>query len=88
MSKLLDNSHRSDCLISIADVLDDIPALEVGIEQARKLSCGQRVYVLDYSVDRKKVIDEVYVTCQNDPLAIAKFENGTLLPIRVFKQYH
>jgi tRNA pseudouridine55 synthase len=84
LSKLVDKSVELNCFIPLSSVLDDIPALEVDREKARMLSNGQRVHILDKYLAKRKVIEEVYITCEKNPMAIGRYDNGYVFPKKVF----
>ena len=84
LSKLVDKSAELKYLKPLSIVLDDIPAIDVDFNKASKLSEGQKVYVLDGNLNEKEVMDEVYITYKRNPIALAKYERGFILPKKIF----
>ncbi len=76
-----------DLLRPVQDALDDIPALDLTEDEARRLRCGQPVSALQ--VARRKSlrdIDQGAVVCamtEGRPVALASFEGGEIRPVRV-----
>ncbi len=84
LSKLVDKSSMSRCIHPISVVLDDIPAIDLDEHKANLLSNGQKVLFSEDGLDKVEIIEEVYITCANNPWAIAKYEKGFLLPRKIF----
>jgi tRNA pseudouridine55 synthase len=76
-----------ELLRPVETALDDIPALALTENEARRLKCGQAVSALQ--VARRtplKNIDQGAIVCamaEGKPVALARFESGEIRPIRV-----
>ena len=76
-----------ELLRPVETALDDIPALALTENEARRLKCGQAVSALQ--VARRtplKDIDQGAVVCamaEGKPVALARFESGEIRPIRI-----
>ena len=74
-------------LLPVETALDDIPALALTEDEARRMQCGQAVSAL--KVARRiplKKIGQGAVICamiEGKPVALARFEGGEIRPIRV-----
>lgn len=84
-------AHAHDFIIPVMTVLDDIPALAITEQEAKKLRFGQRM-VLDQAraeafaantgdVQREQVTG--LAVCNAEPVAIVKLEQKLLSPVRV-----
>ena len=65
-------------------MLDDIPAIDITRDEAVLISRGQKVYKEDLVLEEGKFNTEVYITSNNNPVALARIENKYILPFRVF----
>lgn len=72
----------ADALLPVETALDDIPALAVSPADAARLHRGQAVLVRGR--DAPIVNGAVYVTVAGRLLALAEFDNGEIVPRRVF----
>lgn len=89
LEKLEELSHKASggnamdgVLLPIETVLDGIPALAIGEEQAQRLRQGQ--FVLLRGASAPIAEDAVLVTCRGQPVGIAAIEQGSLKPKRLF----
>ncbi|HEC14643.1 MAG TPA: tRNA pseudouridine(55) synthase TruB [Rhodospirillales bacterium] len=78
----------ADLLLPVETVLDDIPALALTEEEARRLRHGQGVSAL-HVVSRSPLenISQGVVVCamaEGKPVALARIEGGEIRPLRVF----
>ncbi|MEE2761179.1 MAG: tRNA pseudouridine(55) synthase TruB [Pseudomonadota bacterium] len=77
----------AEILLPVETALDDIPALALTEDEARRMQCGQAVQAL--KVARRmplKKIGQGAVICamaEGKPVALARFEGGEIRPIRV-----
>lgn len=77
----------AEILLPVETALDDIPALALTEDEARRMQCGQAVPAL--KVARRmplKQIGQGAVICamaEGKPVALARFEGGEIRPIRV-----
>ncbi len=90
LDKLSELGHiapAEELLRPIETALDDIPALAMTGEEARRLKCGQAISAL--SVARRIPLtdlnqgDIVFATTEGRPIALARFEGGEIRPLRV-----
>jgi len=72
------SARRAEALLPLSAVLDDIPALALGVDDAHRLRCGQRIRVSGSTQGL------VFVTADGKPVALARIEAGVAEPIRVF----
>jgi tRNA pseudouridine55 synthase len=79
---MLEELRHKDALVEALKIVEtalvDIPALAITKAEANRLQCGQSLRV------PSKTEGTVYVTSQQDLVAIAQLENGELRPVRVF----
>ncbi len=81
------SAPAADILLPVETALDDIPALALTEDEARRMQCGQAVSAL--KVARRiplKKIGQGAVICamiEGKPVALARFEGGEIRPIRV-----
>tara|TARA_Y100000590_G_C15692265_1_gene1003842 strand:+ start:1280 stop:2179 length:900 start_codon:yes stop_codon:yes gene_type:complete len=76
-------SHSGDivkALIPILKALDDIPAIVVGNDQAKKLRYGQDISSANQGMAKREVV----VVNDGNPVAVAKIVDGLIKPVRVF----
>lgn len=78
LEALRHSARLAEALLPLSAVLDDIPALALGDDDAHRLRCGQRIRV---SGSTQGV---VFVTADGKPVALARVEAGVAEPIRVF----
>ena len=90
LDKLSELGHTApveDLLRPVETALDDIPALAMTEDEARRLKCGQAISAL--SVARRTPLtdlnqgDTVVVMTEGKPIALARFEGGEIRPFRV-----
>ena len=90
LDKLSDLGHiarAKGLLRPVATVLDDIPALAMTEDEARRLKCGQAISAL--SVARRTPLtglnqgDTIFAMTEGKPIALARFEGGEIRPFRV-----
>jgi tRNA pseudouridine55 synthase len=71
----------------IATVLDDIPALALSGEEADRLRQGQSIALIKRSdlarVERLQDGATVFATCAGRPVALTRYQAGSLKPVRV-----
>jgi tRNA pseudouridine55 synthase len=76
-----------EALHPIETVLDDIPALALSGEEADRLRQGQPIALIKRSdlarVERLEDGATVFATCAGRPVALTRYEAGSLKPIRV-----
>ena len=84
LSKLVDKSVIIESIIPISRVLDDIPAFEIDKVNAAKISNGQKIYFNNDYLEGKNKLEEIFITYKNNPMAIARYENGVISPKKVF----
>ncbi|HXV23403.1 MAG TPA: tRNA pseudouridine(55) synthase TruB [Alphaproteobacteria bacterium] len=76
-----------EALHPIGTVLDDIPALALSGEEADRLRRGQAIALLKRSdlarVQRLEDGATVFATCAGRPVALTRFQAGSLRPVRV-----
>ena len=84
LSKLVDKSVIIESIMPISRVLDDIPAFEIDKVNATKISNGQKIYFNNDYLEGKNKLEEIFLTYKNNPMAIARYENGVLSPKKVF----
>ncbi len=76
-----------EALHPIETVLDDIPALALSGEEADRLRRGQAIALLKRSdlarVERLEDGATVFATCAGRPVALTRYEAGSLKPVRV-----
>ena len=77
----------TDLLRPVETALDDIPALELIEDEARRLRCGQTISALKVAKRTSIVgIDPGSMLCamvKGKVVALAKFEGGEIRPVRV-----
>lgn len=78
LEALRHSARLAEALLPLSAVLDDIPALALGDDDAHRLRCGQRIRV---SGSTQGI---VFVTADGKPVALARVEAGVAEPIRVF----
>ena len=61
-------------------MLDDIPAIDIDKNKARLLSMGQKISLEEVIKGEKFV----FVSSQSQPVALAKIEDKSILPYKVF----
>jgi tRNA pseudouridine55 synthase len=85
----------SEHLLPIETALDDIPALAVTAAEAARLRHGQRIPIRDpherlsaNSIDDNPIKEGVLVNARHDCLAVAlaRFEDGALRPVRIINR--
>ncbi len=90
LDKLSELGHIAlikDLLKPVATALDDIPALAMTKDEARRLKCGQAISAL--SVARRTPLtglnqgDTIFAMTEGKPIALARFEGGEIRPFRV-----
>jgi len=84
LSKLVDKSVIIESIMPISRVLDDIPAFEIDKVNATKISNGQKIYFNNDYLEGKNKLEEIFITYKNNPMAIARYENGVISPKKVF----
>jgi len=84
IEKLVDKSKLLDALKPISFVLDDIPAIDIDKNNAKLLSMGQKVPLNNLVYEKVKCEEEVYITCEMKPIALARIKNKNILPFRIF----
>ena len=84
IAKLVDKAKTFKVLRPLSFVLDDIPAIDITRDEAVLISRGQKVYKEDLVLEEGKFNTEVYITSNNNPVALARIENKYILPFRVF----
>jgi tRNA pseudouridine55 synthase len=76
-----------EALHPIETVLDDIPALALSGEEADRLRQGQPIALIKRSdlarVERLEDGATVFATCAGRPVALTRYEAGSLKPVRV-----
>ncbi len=76
-----------EALLPIETVLDDIPALPLTVEEADRLRRGQAIPLIKRAdlarVERLEPGTTVFATCAGRPVALTRFEAGSLKPVRV-----
>jgi tRNA pseudouridine55 synthase len=75
-------TEMNGALLPIETVLDGIPALAIGEDQARRLRLGQSVLLRGANAPIAE--DAVLVTCGGKPVGIGQVREGTLKPKRLF----
>lgn len=78
LGALRHSARLAEALLPLSAVLDDIPALALGDDDAHRLRSGQRIRVSGSSQGL------VFVTADGKPVALARVEAGVAEPIRVF----
>ena len=81
IEKLVDKAKLLDILKPLSFVLDDIPAIDIDKNKARLLSMGQKISLEEVIKGEKFV----FVSSQSQPVALAKIEDKSILPYKVFK---
>jgi tRNA pseudouridine55 synthase len=87
LEQLGHSSPAAELLLPVETALDDIPALALTEDEARRMQCGQAVSAL--KVARRiplKQLGQGAVICamaEGKPVALARFEGGEIRPIRV-----
>ena len=90
----------SEHLLPIETALDDIPALAVTAAEAARLRHGQRIPLRELSerlsanpidanaIDAGRIDEGVFVSARHDRLvvALARFEDGALRPVRIINR--
>lgn len=76
-----------EALHPLETVLDDIPALALTVEEADRLRRGQPIALIKRSdlarVERLEDGATVFATCAGRPVALTRYEAGSLKPVRV-----
>ncbi len=81
LKQIVHNDALKDRMLSIFEVLDDIPVLEFSKEESKKLQHGMQIEVPNKAV----LEDEYFLAKYRDTLlAIGKLNNGFFKPTRVF----
>ena len=80
IERLSHSGYLLKALIPILKALDDIPAIVVGNDQAKKIRYGQKIS----SANQGMVKREVVIINDGNPVAMAKIVDGLIKPIRVF----
>lgn len=84
------SARDSQALLDIEAVLDDIPALALTIEQARRLKHGQLISLADVgdqsALKDTKQDDVLCVLSEGKMIALAKCVEGELKPLRVLNR--
>lgn len=90
LDKLSELGHTApavDLLRPVETALDDIPALAMTEDEARRLKCGQAIPAL--SVAQRTPLtdlnqgDTVFAMTEGTPVALARFEGGEIRPFRI-----
>ncbi|MEE2761262.1 MAG: tRNA pseudouridine(55) synthase TruB [Pseudomonadota bacterium] len=87
LEQLGHSAPAAEILLPVETALDDIPALALTEDEARRMQCGQAVTAL--RVARRMPLKEIgqgSVICamaEGKPVALARFEGGEIRPIRV-----
>ena len=90
LDKLVELGHTApakDLIRPVEIALDDIPALILTEDEARRLKCGQPVSAV--KVARRTSLndlaqgDTIYAMAGGKPVALARFEGGEIRPFRV-----
>lgn len=85
LAKLVEADSLPQVLVSVATALADIPALAVTEPQAHRLRAGQPIRVPPRLLDAPEEAGlAIKVTQAGDLVAIARFVEGELSPVRVF----
>lgn len=77
----------SECLLPVETVLDDIPALALTDEEARRMTLGQSIAL--WPVVKRSAVPgleqgtTVQALCRNKLIAVAEVGNGMVRPVRV-----
>ena len=90
LDKLEELGHMApaeDFLRPVETVLDDIPALAMTEDEARRLKCGQAISAFPVAqripLNDVNQGDTVFAKMKGKPIALARFEDGEIRPIRV-----
>lgn len=90
LERLLALGHSAaafEALLPIETVLDDIPALPLTEEEADRLRRGQAVPLIKRAdlarVERLEPGATVFATCAGRPVALTRYDAGSLKPVRV-----
>ncbi len=90
LERLLALGHSAaafEALLPIETVLDDIPALPLTGEEANRLRRGQAVPLIKRAdlarVEKLEAGATVFATCAGRPVALTRYEAGSLKPVRV-----
>lgn len=78
LEELVHSPPPNGILLPVETVLDDIPAVAVTGDEAKRIRLGQSVRV------PSREDGTVYVVAENQPVALAKLHDGELRPFRVF----
>jgi tRNA pseudouridine55 synthase len=84
IAKLVDKAKTFKVLRPLSFVLDDIPAIDISRDEAFLLSRGQKIYKENMILEEEKYKNEVYITSNNSPVALARIKNKYILPFRIF----
>ena len=84
IAKLVDKAKTFKILRPLSFVLDDIPAIDISRDEAFLLSRGQKIYKENMILEEEKYKNEVYITSNNSPVALARIKNKYILPFRIF----
>jgi len=87
LASLGHSAAASEHLLAVETALDDIPALALTAEEARRLRCGQPIGLVRRS-DRERIGDLasgslVCAMSSGKPIALARFEAGDLHAVRI-----
>ncbi len=87
LASLGHSAGASEHLLAVETALDDIPALALTADEARRLRCGQSIGLVRRS-DRERIGDLasgslVCAMSGGRPVALARFEAGDLRPVRI-----
>jgi tRNA pseudouridine55 synthase len=84
IAKLVDKAKISKILRPLSFVLDDILAIDISRDEAFLLSRGQKIYKENLILEEEKYKNDVYITSNNRPVALARIKNKYILPFRIF----
>ncbi|MAF46762.1 MAG: tRNA pseudouridine(55) synthase TruB [Rhodospirillales bacterium] len=87
LERLGHSAPAAEYLLPVETALDDIPALALTEDEARRIQCGQAVSALKVAKRSPlKQIGQGAVICamaEGKPVALARFEGGEIRPFRV-----
>jgi len=87
LEQLGHSAVAAEIMLPVETALDDIPALALTEDEARRIQCGQAVSALKVAGRMPlKQIGQGAVICamaEGKPVALARFEGGEIRPIRV-----
>lgn len=84
LKELVHSGARSDWLLSMPTVLDDIPAVEIGEEAATGLRQGKIIQVTGLSLQEG---EKALMLKAGKLVAVTVLENGAYKPVRVFNDF-